>query len=367
MVAKNELSSEDALRLNVLVTNAEAIRIDESNMVVHGLAGDKEMKIPLSPTCRADKYLTLVRETLAAAVLDSPGGYPVFLRRWTRMGQIDNEQMDRLLKIGEPEAVMAVVCSPGLSDELARLAWWVAPYSENARRMLERPGIVTGKMGPILAEHLVEHLPFETEHAEMLETVRLVLQPGLIDEERRQRLWEAGRAKKTYRIGFLEATPDELPEQVEAHPLYDKLLQATGSDTTNPLAKRLLKALSGHGQSFIATAADALRRPADQDVTAALFNAVGRYLGDERYAQFRDPDAINADVDEQMRSPEAKAIVAIDTSLQEPLRAALYLGHMNEYLLNAVFAQTDAVGSLMRKKIEPITRPISEAFSILRT
>ncbi|MDH3354145.1 MAG: sulfur reduction protein DsrS, partial [Chromatiales bacterium] len=117
-----QLSSEDNLRLNVLITQAEAIRIDENEMIVYGLQGEQEMRVALNPTMRADKYLEQVRELLASVVLDSPGGYPIFLRRWSRMGQIDSDQLDRLLRSGEPEAVMAVVSAPGLTNELARRA-----------------------------------------------------------------------------------------------------------------------------------------------------------------------------------------------------------------------------------------------------
>jgi hypothetical protein len=130
------------------------------------------------------------------------------------MGQIHNDVLDKLLMIGEPEAVVAESRSRQLTDELARRAWWVAPYAENARRMLENPVVVAGSMGPVLAEFLVEHLPFESEHQDMLDTVRLVLQPGLIAAATRKKLWDSGRTRKTYRVGFLAAEPDTLPDPV---------------------------------------------------------------------------------------------------------------------------------------------------------
>ncbi len=367
-----ELSSEDALRLNVLIANAEAVRVDEGGMTVYGLNGEQEMKMPLNPTCRSDKYLTCVRETLAAAVLDSPGGYPVFLRRWTRMGQIDNEQLDRLLKIGEPEAVMAVVCSPSLDDELARRAWWVAPYSEHARRMLERPQIVQGEMGRVLAEHLVEHLPFETEHRDMLDTVRLVLQPGLLAEDRRRKLWEAGRSKKTYRVGFLEAVPEALPDPVGARQDFEAARQALSPlvEAGNPYAALLLKLLDNPGQTFVAVARDALRRPADQDVVGALLNAIGRYLAAVRRnpEQLREIEAIQEQAESMLRDPD-EALAAVSAAVPEleaELRAMLELAHIDEGVVIPVFALTDAIGSVMRKKIEPVTTPINRALSTLR-
>lgn len=366
-----ELSSEDALRLNVLIANSDAIRIDENTMEVFGLQGDREMKVPLHPSGRADKYLTLVREMLSSAVLDSPGGYPVFLRRWTRMGQIDSDQLDRLLKLGEQEAVMAVVCSPGLTDELARRAWWCAPYSEYARRMLESPNVVQGEMGPVLAEFLVEHLPFETEHLEMLETVRLVLQPGLVDEKYRKKLWDSGRSKKTYRVGFLETLPDELYEEAVARHDYEEYSRALTPllETDNPYALMLDKLLNTGGQQFTATVVDAMRRPADQDVVSALFNAVGRYFESVRVnrEQLREMEQVNSEVEKLMSGDDQSLNALLKTvpELEAEIGAMLTLAHIDDAILIPLFSKTNAVGTLMRRKLEPISTPFLKQFAIL--
>lgn len=367
-----ELSSEDSLRLNVLIANAEAVRIDENALVVYGINGEREMKVQLNPNCRTDKYLMAVREMLSSAVLDSPGGYPVFLRRWTRMGQIDSDQLDRLLKLGEPEAVMAVVCSPGLTDELARLAWWSAPYAEYARRMLENHRVVAGEMGKVLAEYLIDHLPFETEHSDMLNTVRLVLQQGLISEEQRRRLWESGRSRATYRIGFLAIEPDNLLEPVG--PRWDL---AEHNNSLQPLiaagnryATMLHKVLDSQGQTFAAVVVEAMRRPADQDVVSALLNAVGRYFSPicSSRQQWRDMNDIFSHVDALLNSPdvELKALLDAVPVLHADIRAMLVLAHLDESPLIPIFAASDAVGTVMRKKIEPVTTPMLEQFAQLR-
>lgn len=367
-----ELSSEDSLRLNVLVTNAEAIRIDENQMAVYGLNGEQEMRVDLNPTCRSDRYLARVREMLSSAVLDSPGGYPVFLRRWTRMGQIDNEQMDRLLRLGEPEAVMAVVCSPGLTNELARRAWWAAPYAEHARRMLENPRVVKGEMGPVLAEYLIEFLPFETEHRDMLETVRLILQPGLVDQEARRRLWDAGRTKKTYRIGFLEALPHDLPEESVPHRAYEEhrdVLEALASE--NRAAALLARTLSDRGQAFLQVALDVMRRPADQDVVSALLNAIGGYFAAVRQGpeSLREIEAVTELAERTCGDygvPEIAGLLEAVPALQEEIRAMVVLAHIDEQVVTPIFARTDAVGTVMRKKIEPVTSVLQAQFDILR-
>jgi len=365
-----ELSSEDALRLNVLIANAEAVRIDENSMTVYGLNGEQEMKFPLNPTGRSDQYLQAVRSMLSGAVLDSPGGYPVFLRRWTRMGQIDNDQLDRLLKLGEPEAVMAVVCARNLSDELARRAWWCAPYSEHARRMLESKQVVEGEMGKKLAEHLIEHLPFETEPRDMLNTVRLVLQAGLIGEEQKQKLWESGARKKSYRIGFLETLPHDLPEKQQAREDIEQYRAALQQlvDAENEFAHHLLLILEEVGQSFLEIAEDVLLNPADQDVASALFNALGRYFIALRRAEgLRELHEVE-DVVIKMFSEEEElqALQHAVPELEHEIHAMLTLAHVSEYLLNPIFGQTDAVGTVMNEKIEPVTIPLRQAMHRLR-
>ena len=366
-----DLSSEDSLRLNGLVMNVEAVRIDERSMTVYGLSARGEAKVPLNPTGRAEQYLKAVREFLSAAALGSPSGYPVHLNRWTRMGQARDTNLAKLLMLGEPEAITAVVCAPGLTDELARRAWWADPSSENARRMLACECVVQGTMGRILAEHLVEHLPFETEARLVIESVRLVLQPGLVDESVRQKLWEKGGAHGSYRIGFLLAEPDALPPGQSARPDHDALattlagLAAQG----NRIAALLQRTLSAPGQNFLATCQQALQKLSDQDAVVALLNALSGYFQDARppVEPCQDPAAILAEAGGLVQQqPEARAILAALPALQAELKALYALARMDEAIVTPVFARSSAVGSLMRRKIEPFIAPVLQQIAILR-
>lgn len=359
-----DLTSEDLLRLNVLAVNAEAIRIDENSLEVFGLKGDKEMKAQLHPTGNPDRYIKQVRELLASIALDSPGGYPVFIQRWTRTGQVESARLPSLLKLAEPEAVMAVVCSPSLSNELAHRAWWCEPQAEYARRLLEQTEVAAGTLGSELATYLVEHLPFETEPQMMLETVRLVLQPGLIDDTLKQRLWNRGEAKKSYRIGFLAGIPDELPDPHPPHPalkIHQQRLQQLADDN-NTYASMLLKLLDSKGQTFAHTAADALTRPANQDVVSALFKSVGDYHKSIRTQQneLREIAEIDALV-ESLLNQNSKPLQELCQSfpdLQPVIRAMLFLAHLNDAVLTPILSLTDAVGTVMRKKILPVSEPL---------
>ena len=373
-----ELSREDALRLNVLLAGElHAIRIDESAMIVHGLSARGEAQIKLNPCGRSDHYLRLVRETISGHVLGSPGGYPVYLNRWTRMGQARDESLAQLLKLGEPEAVCAVVHAPGLTEALAWRAWWAMPSAENARGMLRQEAVVRSSLGPVLAEYLVDYLPFETEPSTTVETVRVVLQPRpLIKPDVRQGIWNKAKHKTSYLVGFLLACPDELPQPraprsgVEQCAARLKPLLAA----PNPFAEQLLRVWSARGQSFLSVAEQVLRKPADQDIVLLLFKAIADY-----FRSVRIGDAPEADMETLMT--EAMRVSAdeggIDSEQRAALRAVmqrcpecrpdiegmLVLARLGYPAVRSVFSRTTAIGSLMRRKLDPVTRHL---FAYLR-
>jgi hypothetical protein len=370
-----ELSETDSLRLNVLLSQRlQALRIDESRMTVHGLSDRGEAKVSLNPNCRDEAYLKRVREFLSTQVLGSPGGYPVYLRRWTRMGQARDDSLQRLLLLGEPEAVVAVVHAPGLTEELARRAWWAAPTAENARRMLERDCVARGAMGPELAEHLLEFLPFEDDHQAMIDSVRLMLQPGLLDAERRRDLWNRSRRKNTYYVGFLAAVPDELPAEVAPHPDHARYVEQLGQigEAGNPVARQLLRVTGAPGRAFVQTAAAVMKKPANQDVVVSLLEAIGAFFesvcpGEQRY---RELQAVMAQAESTLAGEReigkaVEEVLAAAPDAAPQLRAMLILSMVGEPLVAPIFGLTDAIGSVMRKRLEPVSTPLLEQFATL--
>lgn len=359
-----ELTHEDLLRLNVLAVNVDAIRINENSMEVYGKKGEKELRVILHPDGNPDRYLKKVRELLAGIALDSPGGYPVFIQRWTRMGQVESTRMSSLLKLAEPEAVMAVVCSPGLTNELAQLAWWCEPQAEYARRMLEQPAVAAGSLAPELAAFLVEHLPFETEPQQMLETVRLVLQPGLIDDNLKQRLWNRGRSSKSYRVGFLETVPDELPDQLPPRndlQFYRSAIEPL-TEQGNHYAVLIEKLLDSRGQTFVNAVIDVVSRPANQDVVSSLFKAVGNYFSSARShtGELREISEIDRVVESLIADNGGPLFQLLKRlpELRAEIHAMLFLAHLDDSVLTPILSLTDAVGSVMRKKIQPVSQPM---------
>ena len=366
-----QLSQEDSLRINVLLNQSlQAVRIDEGKMMVYGLTERGEATIKLNPNCKDETYVRRIKEVISSHVLGSPGGYPVFLKRWTRMGQARSESLESLLKLGEPEAVIAVVGAKGITDEIARRAWWAMPNADNARRMLAGADIVSGEMGKILAEFLIEFLPFEEEPRNMIESVRLVLQPELISDKAVADLWKKGGRKNAYLVGFLISRPHNLPQTATPHTLFAEH-QATLKQlaTDNSIADMLLTLLDTAGQAYLATIQQVLKKPANQDVVVALFDTIDHYLrpvrphGEKR----RDIEQIVIEAKQFCEIEQSCQYQQALTELKQacpsllPLIESVFvLSCAGEQLVAPIFAKTDAVGSVMRRKLEPILTPLNQ-------
>ena len=371
-----ELTHEDGFRLNVLLASKPmAIRIDEGRMRVLGLSDRGESRVELHPNTRPDRYLRLVRELISGHVLGSPGGYPVYLRRWTRMGQMRDESLEQLLLLGEPEAVVAAVCAPGLTDELARRAWWAMEDAENARRMLYNQSVIRGGMGPILAQYLVDYLPFETESERIIESISLVLQPGLIDSEIRSDLWRKSARKQSYLVGFLRALPDDLPEPEPARVMDQRTDQGIErlAGQGNALAQALLRVLSVGGQTWLRTVGLVLTKPPNQDVVTTTFDCMRDYLAAVRPAG--DPDLAVAALMEESRafalrgavsSPAAAEILGVLPGVAEDLVALRLLSGLGYGVLRPVLPDPTTQGSVMRRRLAPVMTPIQAAIARLR-
>ena len=364
-----EFTPEDNLRLNVLLANnLQAIRIDESKMIIYGLSDKGEAKIQLHPNCRDEIYLRQIREFISGHILGSPGGYPVYLKHWNRMGHTKNDNLDQLLMLGEPEAVVAVVHAPGLTPELARRAWWAMPDAENARSLLQNSKIVNSELAKELAAYLVEYLPFETESFNIIQSVYLVLQADLIDETTRQKLWN--RKKNAYLVGFLIAQADDLPDPLAARANYDELkstlapLIADG----NQVAKQLLKISSSSGQTFLTICERVLRKPANQDIVNLLFDVIAQYFKSICPDDYNDEMNISILTEQanNFESIEIEQVLATIPALSDSIRAMLILAGLRYSIVRPVFSRTTAIGSLMRKKLAPVLEPLFEQFVVLR-
>ena len=350
----DELSPEDELRLNVLFnTELKAVRIDESSMTLWALTPQGEASVPLKPNERSDRYLKRVREQLSGHALGSPGGYPVHLTRWTRQSQagLSAQHLAQLLLIAEEEAVVAVVHSPALTDELARYAWWCMPTIENARLMLMRDVVCRGGMGRTLAEFLIEHLAFlHEDDVGILDTVAVMLVSGVLTEAERLSIWKRGSSRNSYYVAFLELQPDTLPNPRAARADLAGVPQIAG----NLYSALLEKALSGQGQTFLATSALVLDRPEIQEVVNHALNALAQWC-----APLRQADAA-------ARGAARAAVLAAAPQLEPDCAALDALATADADSARPIFLKTTAIGSLMRRKIQPLVVPLLDGIAVLQ-
>lgn len=352
----------------MLAHDVEAIRIDESTLTVHALAGGNEARVALNPNCRAEQYLRRVRELLSCRALGAPGGYPVFLQRWTRMGQHRDVQLAKLLLLGEPEAIVAVAGAAGLNPELARRAWWALPNPDIARRILASESVATSPFGHQLSEYLLDHLAFETEPAIVIQTIQLVLQPGLIHADARARLWSrAVHRHHFHRLAFIEADPDSLPVSALARRLAENsqsVLEAQAS-SGNALARLLTIVFNSPGQAFLDVTGELLRQPVDKDTVAILLNAIGRYFETARPPS-STVGASPLAAPRLMPGGDAWALLEKAPDLKGEISAAQALALVDEATATPILATTTATGTLLRKKLGPVIGPMLGHISVLK-
>jgi hypothetical protein len=290
------------------------------------------------------------------------------------MGQARDHGLDRLLLLGDPEAVTSVAYSPGLTAELARRAWWAHPVADHARGMLERECVAQDEIGKVLADFLFEHLPFENEAHVIMRTVRVLLQPGLTDEEARLVLWRKGLLDNAYQAGFISRLQDEIPEQVNARNDFssaeDRLLSL--SEQGNIFAQQLKRVLSASGQTFLQAYDKLLRYPADQDVVLVLLEAMSSYFTDLRTQHSCEGKSIEIIAHNvalfmanQANDSALNQLIKTAPELENEVRAMLVLSCIDANVATPILAQTTATGSLMRKKLEPLFNPILQQLAVL--
>ena len=372
-----ELSNEDNLRLNVLLAqNLKAIRINEGTMTVHALTDQGEAKVALNPTIRDEQYLKIVKELFSLKITGSPGGYPIFLKRWTRMGHADNT-LEHMLLLGEPEAVVAVVHAPTISHDIGVRAWWALPTTEVAIRLMEYPEVANGELGKELAAYLMEFLPFEEKQVSIVNMVRLCLQGDLISLDDKEKLWARAKRRNPFYVGFLHADPQQIPLDTNCCAKHAELssLLAPLVKSNNIYAKTFCALLDEEGQRWLETIKLSLKKPVDQDVVISLFIAIGKYFNLPIHTlrlDNRGTRSIEIAIEHSQEvcanpdNDELKTLINTLNITDHPLvEAMLVLAQMGEHTLIPIFSGNESVGTVMRKRLLPLTTPLLERVDLL--
>lgn len=361
------------LRLNVLAQQQVlAIRIDESRMTLIALTAKGEASIQLNPAASDTIYLKRVREFLSEKFFGMPGGYPVHISRWARMGSA-HSAVDKLLLLGEPEAVVAAACSPGLTLQIARNVWWSMQSTDVARSMLRHDSVQRDSLGRELARFLLEFLPFEEQSLDGMETVRLCLHDSLISERQRADLWDRAKRKNYYYVGFLNAGDEAIPLQEDSHPALGTVQVALCAmiDKNNSYARGFLYFLQAAGRRWLRTLQLVLRKPVDPDVVVAIFVAIEaqvKAIGVDLVAtECADACSVSDSwCDGRSGIAEFDLLLAIiPKSMFARLNAYLVLMQMGESTLMPVLRGRDATGSVMRKHLQPVSSVLERQIQVL--
>ncbi|MCK5003216.1 MAG: hypothetical protein KAS57_09335, partial [Gammaproteobacteria bacterium] len=166
--------------------------------------------------------------------------------------------------------------------------------------------------------------------------------------------------------------PDGLPVEAQSHSSYESVIEKIQMlvAENNTYALMLSRILSDRGQAFIQTAEMALKKPSNQEVVEALLNAISVYFDAIKLESFTadnietifDETACICDVAE---SAALKQVLDVVPEMKDKIQAMLVLSCLSVKLINPVFSQTDAIGTMMRKKIKHITDPIVDQLHIL--
>ena len=315
-------------------------------------------------------------ELFSLKITGSPGGYPIFLKRWTRMGHADNT-LEHMLLLGEPEAIIAVVYSPSVSHEIGVRAWWAHPTTEVAMRLMEYPEVAEGELGKELAEYLMEFLPFEERQLNIVNMVRLCLQKDLITDKQRIELWARAKRKNPFYVGFLHTDAKQIPLEIKAHTKFSSIHEQLNLPVSenNPYAQALCGLLDQSGQKWLKTIKLSLKKPVDQDVVISLFYAISKHFSlpiNTLIKDGRGTRSIEIAMEHShtvCQEPDNEALQQLLSTLDDAYHpmvdSMIVLAQMGEHTLIPIFSGNESVGVVMRKRLLPLTTPLLEKVDIL--
>ena len=344
------LEPEDILKLNVLIATSVAIRIDTYKLTVVGLnAQFKEQIIALKPSGDSEVYIKEVKKLLVTQVLGAMGGYPSYLKRWSRMGQVESSNLTSLLKLGEVEAVVAVSNSTNLDNDLLKLTWWCATNTDNqaeiGRFLLTKPFVLNTQTGREIAQYLLEFLPFVDDIEQLIDTTSLVLQEGLIEQKDKDRLWKQGQRKTAFLVGFVERMRGNLPNEFNLK-------------TPNYEHSDLQIINSQQSQLFLTTLGHILKKINQEYVLYRALEVLGQYMSHQDISMQNTIEKITNQISDL-------SLTADDE--QDKLDARLLLAGVSEKLVVSTISAHNLTSSAIRKKLAHVLEPIQQALKTLTT
>jgi hypothetical protein len=172
----------------------------------------------------------------------------------------------------------------------------------------------------------------------------------VLTDAERLAIWKRGSSRNSYYVAFLELQPDQLPNPRPARADH----ASVPALADNPYCTMLEKALSAQGQTFLATTALILERPENQEVVNHTLNALAQWCAPLRQA------------DEAARRSARVALLDAAPQFEADCAALDALAAVDADSVRPIFLKTTAIGSLMRRKIQPLVTPLLDAIAVLR-
>ena len=120
--------------------------------------------------------------------------------------------------------------------------------------------------------------------------------------------------------------------------------------------------MSESGQQFLKTLRRCLAKPNNQDVVISLLNVIGHYFlmlnSDNR--RYRDLQMWNTDARRLLKERHIPSLEDCSDRLLAYGESIMALSLVDETMVGPVFSVSDAIGTVMRKRIKPITDDINK-------
>ena len=123
---------------------------------------------------------------------------------------------------------------------------------------------------------------------------------------------------------------------------------------------------SPQGQAEIETFKTVLKKPNDQYVAVEILNTLGKYFRSNiNYpGNWRDINELSNYTRDAV-STDGKPMIDDRPESEPYIYAIIFLSMISETLLDPIFGVTDSIGSVMRKRISPVSELILKQLSVL--
>ena len=161
-----------------------------------------------------------------------------------------------------------------------------------------------------------------------------------------------------------------MPIEADAHDLFDELGTQLAElvDKGNPYAGIVYKILSDKGQAFLEALKIILKKPSNQEVVNVALDAVSLYLSAMRPQGNPDQaiEELRAEAEQFIAQQEqVQELLELNDKMPEILKSLRTLSGMGYGVLRPALHGTTAIGSLMRRKLEPVFKQLHEDIEVL--